>query len=435
MQRRIIQDIIPSARKSIRDIPIPHSRERAREIHIHKDDNAAENIREEIKHRHGGGNKSKKYFIIGGVVVVLVALYFAADAFAHATVSVTLGSESAPVDGSFTTRNISLASTTNGITDSVISITKTGSITLSATTTKDVETKATGTIIVFNDYSTTPQKLLANTRFETSGGLIYRIASSISVPGKTTKGGVTTPGSVTVTVTADQVGNKYNIDLSDFNIPGFAGEPEYDGIFARSKTQMTGGFSGTEPVIDGADRSSAEAVVRSNLQSEITAAASTSVPSGYVLYPNAYRVDFTSLPDTIDSNGNKVTINEQAELTGFALSAGDLSLALASDVVKGYAGEPITISNLGNLIFSTNAVPTATTSSMSFNLSGTAKFVWTVDAETFAAQLAGKPKSDFTTILQGYPHVSRASVSFFPFWLGSFPNDASEINIATSSAD
>ena len=354
---------------------------------------------------------------------------------AHATVSVTLASESDAVSNSFTTRAAALASTTNGITDSVISITKTGSVTLSATTTKDVETKATGTIIVFNDYSTTPQKLIANTRFETSSGLIYRIATSISVPGKTTKGGVTTPGSVTVPVTADQVGANYNIDLSDFNIPGFAGEPEYDGIFARSKTPMTGGFSGTEPVIDSVDRSTAEANIRSSLQSEIMADVSSSVPAGYILYPNASRIDFTSLPDTVDSGANKVTINEQAVLTGFALSESDISSALAENVVKSYAGEPIAVTNLGDLSFTTNTVPAAASSTMSFTLSGTAKFVWTIDAPTFAAQLAGKSKSDFTTILQGYPHVSKASVSFFPFWLSSFPGNASDIKIATSSAD
>ena len=434
MQRRIIQDVIPSSKKSIRDIPIPHSRERVHEIH--KEEVVAEPHREKFSHRRRDGNRNfKKYYVIGGIVLVLVLLYFCADAFAHATVSVTLGSESDAVSGSFATRSASLASTTNGITDSVITLTKTGSITLSATTTKDVEAKASGTIIVFNDYSIAPQKLLANTRFETSSGLIYRISSSVSVPGKTTKAGVTTPGSITVPVTADQVGDKYNIGLSDFNVPGFAGEPEYDGIFARSKTIMTGGFSGTEPVIDGADRSVAEASVRSSLESEIVADASSSVPDGYVLYPKAYRVDFMSLPDTIDSNGNKITINEQAVLTGFALKNDDLSSALAESVVKGYAGEPITISNLSDLALSTASVPTSASSTMSFTLSGTAKFIWTIDAPTFASQLAGKPKSDFTTILQGYPHVSKASVSFFPFWLSGFPSNAADINISTGSAN
>lgn len=342
MQRRIVQDIIPSARKSIRDVPLPASRERERERERERrhvmEREVVETVREDFREHHHDGNgkkKTKVYGFVIGILVVALALFFGADAFAHATVSVTLGSESDPVSGSFVTRSASSTSSTESITDSVITLSQTGSITLTATTTKDVETKAMGTIIIFNDYSTTPQKLVANTRFETSSGLIYRITAFVSVPGKTTKGKVTTPGSVTAQVVADQVGDRYNIDLSDMNVPGFSGEPEYDGIFARSKTPMTGGFSGTEPVVDGADRSAAEASVRSDLLSEITAAASSSVPDGYILYPGAYRVDYTSLPDTIDS-GNKITINEQVSLVGFALKKSDVDSALAYSVMKNY---------------------------------------------------------------------------------------------------
>lgn len=435
-QRRVLQDVIPTPKRSIRNIPLPSSRERVREKR--QSDDVIREVREEFEQhglpKMGRGTRggSKKYFIIGGIIVLGLLIFFGANAFTHATVSVVLGSESDNVHNSFVTRTISAASSTNGITDSIISISKKGSVTLTATTTQDVETKASGTIIVFNDYSTASQKLVANTRFETSAGLIYRIAQSISVPGKTTKGSVTTPGSVTVTVTADQVGDKYNIDLSDFTIPGFTGEPQYDGIFARSKTPMTGGFSGTRPIIGNADRAAAIANLNSNLKSELDLAAQSSVPSGYILYPMASRVDYTSLTDTV--SGNKVTINQEASITGFALNVDDIDRTLAASALKGYAGEPITIANLSDLTFVTDAVPSSASSSMLFTLAGPAKFVWTVDAGTFASQLAGKPKSDFTTILQGYPHINKADVSFFPFWLGSFPSDASLITIATTTS-
>jgi hypothetical protein len=439
MSRRIVQDIIPTSKKSIRDIPLPPSRDRERHnrgrqtVEDDSDNDAVRMVREEFERRERGGRKFKKYGMIIGIIVLLVIIFFVADAFAHATVSVTLSSESDPVHGSFVTHSSAAASTTKGITDSVISIVKQSSVTLTATATQDVETKAAGTIIIFNDYSTTPQKLVANTRFKSSGGLIYRIAQSVSVPGKTTKGAVTTPGSVTVPVTADQVGDKYNIDLSDFTIPGFSGEPQFDGIFARSKTSMTGGFSGTRPVIASADRSAAEASIRSDLASQVAAAALSSVPAGYILYPTAERIDYMSLPDTLGS-GNTVTINEQATLTGIALSESELGTALAAGAVKSYAGEPINITNIDALAFSTTAVPVGSSTPMSFALSGTADFVWTIDAGTFASQLAGKPKGDFTTILQGYPHVTKAGVSFFPFWLGSFPTNPSDITIATTTA-
>ena len=431
MQRRIVQDVIPSPRKSIRNIPIPGSRTREPEQIVSDENKAVKIVHQEFERRNKKSKKFKWFSIVGGVVIVLIIIFFGANAFAHATVSATLESENDHVSGSFVTRSQNNASSTAGITDAIISLVKTGSLSLTATTTEDVETKASGTIVIFNNYSTASQKLIANTRFANSDGLIYRITQSVSVPGKTTKGAVTTPGSASASVIADQVGDKYNIDLSDFTIPGFKGEAQYDGFFARSKTPMTGGFSGTRPVISSAERATAESSIRANLASEIVVGASSSVPDNFILYPSAYRIDYTSLPDTV--SGNKLTINEQATLIGFALKEDDISSSLASGAVKNYAGEPITVTNLNDLNFSAGTIPISASSTMAFNLSGTAKFVWVVDSETFSAQLANKSKGDFAIVLQGYPHVSKASVSFFPFWLGSFPK-AQSITIATSTA-
>ena len=429
MERRILQDVIVSSKKSIRDIPIPksHGKEKIEKI---ESTDAVEIVRQEFDRRGKKSKKLKIYSIIGGVLLVCIGIFGSIEAFAHATIEASLGSESDAISASFNTRSLANASSTAGITDSVISFTKTGSITITATTTKDVETKATGSIVVFNDYSKSTQKLVANTRFANQDGLIYRINQSVTVPGMTTKSGKTTPGSVTVAVTADQAGDKYNIALSDFTIPGFKGEPQYDGFFGRSATTMTGGFSGTRPVISSSDRATTEGSIRSSLAAEIVAEANLSVPAGYILYPNAYRIDYMSLPDTI--SGNNVSINEQAKLTGFALSEDNLSSALAYSVIKNYDGSPVSIINLSDLNFSTKAVPADGSSQMSFSLSGAAKFVWTLDENSLTTQLAGRPKGDFATVLQGYPHITKASVSFFPFWLSSFPS-ASAITVATTT--
>ena len=189
MSPRIVQDVIPTPRKSIRDIPLPPSRARDREKNREREldreekreeDEAVKAVREEFEHHNHHEYrerkpKAKRYFIIFGILVVVAIIFFIVNAMAHATVSVVLSSQSSSVSGSFVTRPESTAALTNGITDSVITLTKTGSVNVTASGTQDVETKATGTIIVFNDYSTAPQKLVANTRFQTSTGLIYRI--------------------------------------------------------------------------------------------------------------------------------------------------------------------------------------------------------------------------------------------------------------------
>ena len=213
------------------------------------------------------------------------------------------------------------------------------------------------------------------------------------MPGETTGKSTTTPGSVVANVVADQTGANYNIDLSDFTIPGFKGEPQYDGFFARSQTPMTGGFSGTKPVISQQAREATESSLRGDLQTQVITAANSSVPSGYILYPGSYRIDYESLPDTI-ADSNSVVINEQATLTGVALNENSLSSTLASDVIPSYKNEPITVTNLSDLSFAiSDTIPLASSTPISFTLSGTANFVWTIDTNTLATQSPANPRT------------------------------------------
>ncbi|NMB92510.1 MAG: hypothetical protein GYA31_02720 [Parcubacteria group bacterium] len=93
------------------------------------------------------------------------------------------------------------------------------------------ESKAKGVITIINNYSTSPQILVATTRFETSDGKIFRLDSRIVIPGATTKDGVLQPASIDVNVTADQPGPDYNIpactEPCKFTIPGFKGTDKF----------------------------------------------------------------------------------------------------------------------------------------------------------------------------------------------------------------
>jgi len=107
-----------------------------------------------------------------------------------------------------------------------------------------IEKKATGKIKIFNVFSSKSQTLVASTRFETADGKIYRISNSVTVPGSVSQGNKVIPGAVSVNVLADQAGEQYNIGLTDFTIPGFKETSKYEKFYARSETEMTGGFVG-----------------------------------------------------------------------------------------------------------------------------------------------------------------------------------------------
>src|SRR3989344_2103715 len=81
------------------------------------------------------------------------------------------------------------------------------------TTTKEVAQKAKGRITIYNK-STTPQRLVATTRFETPKGLIFRIPATLTVAASS---------SIESAVYADRPGTDYNIGATTFTVPGLMG--------------------------------------------------------------------------------------------------------------------------------------------------------------------------------------------------------------------
>ena len=91
-----------------------------------------------------------------------------------------------------------------------------------ASGTEHAEDKATGAITIYNA-TNRELRLIKNTRFQNSTGLIFRIPASVNVPAM--KG--TAPGTATVTVFADQTGPKYNVTAGTFTLPGLKSTPEF----------------------------------------------------------------------------------------------------------------------------------------------------------------------------------------------------------------
>src|SRR3989344_6062534 len=91
------------------------------------------------------------------------------------------------------------------------------------TKTKDVIEKAKGTVLIYNNFSSVPQRLDIDTRLEGSNGKIYKTVKKIVVPGMRSSA----PGSVEVGIYAAAGGEEYNSGPLDFTIFGFKGTPKY----------------------------------------------------------------------------------------------------------------------------------------------------------------------------------------------------------------
>ena len=118
------------------------------------------------------------YWSAGAVLVFTLAV-FLLDNFSYALVTITPRQE-------FVEINSGLRASSGGLSDlplEVITFEEIISKTGAAATLKKIEERSRGRVVIFNAFSSAPQKLVAGTRLETPGGRIYRLTSEVTVPG------------------------------------------------------------------------------------------------------------------------------------------------------------------------------------------------------------------------------------------------------------
>lgn len=323
----------------------------------------------------------------------------------------------------------------NELSFEVIELEEQLSKTVPTTGEKNVEKKATGRVILYNDFSRASQRIIKNTRLETADGKIYRIDGSIVIPGQTTSGGKVVPGSVEVIVTADSAGEEYNIGLVDFTIPGFKDEPaKYAKFYARSKTTMTGGFKGVIKTASQADREVATKEVTATLKEKLIQKAKEQVPQDFVLFDKSsyFTIESLSPPES-----NEVKI--KATIHGIIFNRSKLSSSIAKAVLPQYEpNEEVNISNFDDLEFRPDSLEVAPwqTGNLPFTLVGTTSIRWIIDENKLKQELVGLPKSSAENVFASFKGIDVAKVTITPAWKSTFPETTDKIKtIIEESAD
>ncbi len=445
MTKIFVQDIVPAGKRSIRNIPLPTSKSMPmapKEV-VEKDV-----VAEEIEQPTRKGSKSVKPpktpktksgfpgFGVWATIVValLVVIYAGSFLFVTATATIVPKEANVPitVNGKATSQD-SMSTDATGLHFTIATLTREGSKEVPAGTEEKVEKKATGKIIIYNSYSADPQTLVANTRFETASGLIFRIPAQVVVPGQKTVNGVVTPGSVEVSVNADAAGEKYNIGLGDFTIPGFKGDPRFAKFSAKSdpKAPIAGGFVGVARKVTANDTAAAKVAIETQLKNELQSALNSQIPDTHVLFGGASTFDFDELPQEAGEASGTATIKEKGTVYGILFDKNELSKYLAMQSSE-IGEKDVTVENIDSLHFTLDNMAgfnPASTKDITFKLDGTADFVWNVNKDDVAKSLTGEKRGNIRGILANFESVDRASVSIHPIWIFSMPKNADKIRV------
>lgn len=473
MPRRV-QDIVPNTHRSIRDIPVErgtllaplqppkekkYAKVRAqtsdmrqsskevptRDINIQKidTDKSDDKSNDTSKHsfiarsRRERRIKSKKWmYIVMGIVTTVAGVgYIASVYFSRA--SFTIMPKIVPI--SVNSTYISQNTPGKGIlTYELAAVKSSASATVVATDGPKTSTSAKGKITLYNTHSSQSQRLIAGTRLSDDTGRIYRLTSSLVIPGYSTSAGKNIPGSIVTTIVADQPGQSYNIlrtdSISDFKIVAYKGTTKYDSMYGRIATDISGGYIGTKKTISPTALASSSAQLRTQITDSLLAQIKGTIPDGYIMYPKAYVTSFGT-PVISGSDPKSATVTIQGTLYGILFKINELVLHVAGEqAVATFDSFAYNTPGLDSLDFSIANIKDFSPNkknTLIIKLKGDMSLVGSIPVETLKSKLAGLSLAETESVLRSYKpviEIEKSSGEITPPW-SKVPSDPSRITV------
>jgi hypothetical protein len=431
--KKIVQDIVPNKKHSIREISLDDEVVTRPRINKRKPIEKIE-VEEEIelpkKPRYSKKRKiTLKHVLTSVIIFVSVAVIAIALSLSYskAVVTITPKVVSFDINGTFTAKK---GTTSTDLGYEVVTVTSSSTQRIPATKGPLVQTKARGTVIIYNNYSQTAQALVAGTRVATPDGLVYRTTSSVTVPGKKT-----TPGSVVATVVADQAGAKYNLKVTalngDFRLPGYKGSPKYNGFYARIRTDIVGGFSGNKMTIDPTLKTKTVDDLKEVVKAELIAKLNQSIPTDYVLYDTSYNIEY-DVPEPIMTGTSEADIVVRGSAHGAIFKTDSLIKFIAGSEIRKFPSDTYEIDGEKELAFKVSNVKDFSAKKgtpLIFTLKGPIKITGMISEDKLKSELQGTKLRESASVFARYQSISNAHALITPFWLRSFPNSPERINI------
>lgn len=366
------------------------------------------------------------------LIVVLIGGFLLANYFSSATIEITPTTQTAHIDRDFT---VIKDAQVGDLTFEFMSLTDEETREVPATIEKKIQKKASGKVTIFNAYNGVSQRLIKNTRLESSDHKIFRIDESVVVPGATIVGNkVTVPGAVDALVYADVPGKEYNIGLSDFTIPGFKGDPRYEKFTAKSKSDapLSGGFSGSVKVPADEVVVATQEEIKQNLKKTAVEKARAQIPDNVSFFPGSVVIKFEEVPENFTST-DTAKVSMRATVSVFFFNTAVLTKKLAEALPSDSQEKSFEISKMSSLIFSfidpVDNVVLSDLSKIRFHVAGDATFVGKIDSQKIRTAFAGKNKKDFSSIIEAQNNIGNADAVIRPMWQSMFPIDPEKIAV------
>ena len=230
---------------------------------------------------------------------------------------------------------------------------------------------------------------------------------------------------------ADDFGADYNSAPTDFTIPGFAGTPQFAGFYARSNGPLTGGASGNASLASISDINAAKDELALFLAQKLKESLAKEVRAGYVGLYSAVDIVYEDNEQELLSGQTSVY---KVKATGYLMFAKQDELAkVVAESMREYNGEDVRLDYTDKLSFTKKDTDrVAQVSSLEVLVEGAPRVVFLTNEDSLRSLVAGKKRSDFTSLMRGVTSIEGAEISFSPLWLSTFPSEVSKIDVVES---
>ena len=300
-----------------------------------------------------------------------------------------------------------------------------------ATGVKSLSTKASGTIRVYNAYATTPQTLIANTRFVSDNGKLFKTPQKIVIPGAHYEGSKLIPGELDIVVEAGEAGDEYNIGPSTFSLPALAGTSRYTAFYAKSFTSMTGGSKGQTTQVTAQDLTSAEeslaVIAKDNCQKTLQASLS---PEDYLVNEEALKAEIIEIIPLAKAGQEveKFNLNIKVKATALVFKEGDLK-NFASAYIAGKVPEGKQLDQNSVAVSYLPQTVDLTRGKIFLSIEVSAEIYSNIDENSIKEASRSQRPDEVKTSLRQFTEISDFQVRLWPFWANKTPFEVEGIAV------
>lgn len=390
---------------------------------------------EEIQHSHTRLLPKKKFswrtlIVIAGAIIFIATLYVAGMKLVYARVTVT----ERHIPFSFDRMQLDMeeekSAGSGRLSFQAMVVTTDVTRQIYASGLQQSNTKATGKVVIFNEYTAKARTFKSGTILTAANGKKYSTQNAVTVPGYTLVKKVKSAGtSPQVTIAAVDVGESYNAEGTSFTVSGFTGKQ----IYARSAGAITGGEAGMAHTLTDADREDAILTLQADLAEKLKRETRAAIPAEYITFPNLQFISIDRDSLTIKGDAIKFPASIKGTMVSYLIRRDLLESAIASKVVRDHVYPEVSIPALGDItvepVSAISTDPTKVPDTLTISLSGNGTLITTVPTEKVAQSTLGIPRRSFTTALSSVAEIDEARYTLYPFWAPFFPNVVDRITV------